>query len=67
MMSMGVDGLVAIASNMCHKFPKALVGAYKRYKYGQVDLKLSAVMALSAIAGVIIGIDIQQKINTLLN
>ena len=65
MMSMGVDGLVAIASNMCHKFPKALVGAYKRYKYGQVDLKLGAVMALSAIAGVIIGIDIQQKINTI--
>ena len=31
MMSLGVDGLVAIASNMCHKFPKALVGAFKRY------------------------------------
>ena len=29
MMSLGVDGLVAIASNMCHKFPKAFVGAFK--------------------------------------
>ena len=47
MMSLGVDGLVAIASNMCHKFPKALVGAYKRYKYGQVDLKLNSADFLS--------------------
>jgi len=30
MMSLGVPGLVAVASNMCHKFPKALVGAIKR-------------------------------------
>ena len=36
MMSLGVPGLVAVASNMCHKFPKALVGAIKRAKYGQV-------------------------------
>jgi len=64
MMSLGVDGLVAIASNMCHKFPKALVGAFKRYKYGQVDLKLGLIMATCALLGVLIGIDIQQKINT---
>ena len=64
MMSLGVEGLVAIASNMCHKFPKALVGAFKRYKYGQVDLKLGFIMALSAILGVLIGIEVQQKINT---
>jgi len=63
MMSLGVDGLVAIASNMCHKFPKALVGAYKRYKYGQVDLKLGLIMASSAVLGVLIGIEIQHKIN----
>ena len=63
MMSLGVDGLVAIASNMCHKFPKALVGAFKRYKYGQVDLKLGLIMASCALLGVLVGIDIQQKIN----
>ena len=40
MMSLGVPGLVAVATNMCHKFPKALVGALKRAKYGQVDVKL---------------------------
>ena len=64
MMSLGVDGLVAIASNMCHKFPKALVGAFKRYKYGQVDLKLGLIMASGAVLGVLVGIEVQQKINT---
>ncbi len=62
MMSLGVPGAVAVASNMCHKFPKALVGAYKRYKYGQADIKLGLVMAATAIIGVQIGIQIQKAI-----
>jgi uncharacterized membrane protein YfcA len=62
MMSLGVPAAVAVASNMCHKFPKAMVGAYKRHKYGQVDLKLGLVLGASAIAGVQIGIKIQEAI-----
>src|SRR5512141_1944257 len=62
MMSLGVPGTVAVASNMCHKFPKALVGAIKRYKYGQVDLKLGLIMAASAGIGVQLGIKIQQMV-----
>ena len=62
MMSLGVPAAVAVASNMCHKFPKAMVGAYKRYKYGQVDLKLGIVMAASATVGVQVGIQIQEII-----
>jgi|UniRef100_A0A7C3WPQ4 uncharacterized membrane protein YfcA len=62
MMSLGVPGAVAVASNMCHKFPKAMVGAYKRFKYGQVDLKLGLVMAASAGVGVQVGIKIQEFI-----
>lgn len=62
MMSLGVPGTVAVASNMCHKFPKALVGAIKRYKYGQVDIKLGLVMAASAGVGVQVGIKIQEWI-----
>lgn len=62
MMSMGVAGVVAVASNICHKFPKAMIGAYKRAKYGQVDLKLGLVMAVSASVGVWIGADFQQQI-----
>ena len=62
MMSMGVPGIVAVASNMCHKFPKALVGAIKRAKYGQVDVKLGLVMGVSAEAGVLYGAHIQENI-----
>jgi uncharacterized protein len=59
MMSLGVPATVAVASNMCHKFPKAMVGAYKRFRYGQVDLKLGLIVAASAGVGVQIGIQIQ--------
>jgi uncharacterized membrane protein YfcA len=62
MMSLGVPGLVAVASNMCHKFPKALVGSIKRAKYGQVDVKLGVIFGISAEAGVLYGAHIQENI-----
>src|SRR3990172_12353279 len=62
MMSLGVPRLVAVASNMCHKFPKALIGAIKRAKYGQVDVKLGIVLGVSAEAGVLYGAHIQENI-----
>jgi uncharacterized protein len=62
MMSLGVPGTVAVASNMCHKFPKALVGSIKRYRYGQVDIKLGVIMGLFAEIGVQVGILVQKHI-----
>lgn len=62
MMSLGVPGTVAVASNMCHKFPKALVGSIKRYRYGQVDIKLGVIMGLFAEIGVQVGIQVQKVI-----
>lgn len=62
MMSLGVPGTVAVASNMCHKFPKALVGSIKRYRYGQVDIKLGVIMGLFAELGVQVGILVQKHI-----
>jgi len=62
MMSLGVPGTVAVASNMCHKFPKALVGAIKRYRYGQVDVKLGLIIGISAEVGVQVGIQIQKLV-----
>jgi len=62
MMSLGVPGIVAVASNMCHKFPKALVGAIKRAKFGHVDVKLGLIMGASAEVGVLVGAHIQQAI-----
>jgi hypothetical protein len=63
MMSIGVPGVVAVASNLCHKFPKAIVGAYKRYQFGQVDIKLGLVMAASAAVGVWVGSGVQRSIS----
>ena len=55
MMALGAPGIVAVASNICHKFPKALVGSVKRHKYGQVDVKLGLVLGLFAEGGVLFG------------
>ncbi|MDM8557222.1 sulfite exporter TauE/SafE family protein [Candidatus Parabeggiatoa sp. HSG14] len=62
MMSLGVPGIVAVASNMCHKFPKALIGSLKRAKFGQVDLKLGLIFGLFAEGGVLIGAELQEYI-----
>lgn len=62
MMSVGVPGPMAVASNMCHKFPKALVGALKRHKYGHVDVLLGLIMGISAVIGVQVGIVVQKWI-----
>lgn len=64
MMSMGVPGIVAVASNICHKFPKALVAAIKRHKYGHVDLKVGIILGLSAELGMLYGAGVQQSIKT---
>ncbi len=62
MMSLGVSGIVAVASNMAHKFPKALVGSIKRHKYGQVDIKLGLIMGVFAEIGVFVGKNIMTGI-----
>jgi nucleotide-binding universal stress UspA family protein/uncharacterized membrane protein YfcA len=62
MMSLGAPGMVAVASNMCHKFPKALVGAVKRNKYGQVDVKLGVIMGVFAELGIMVGKHVMTEI-----
>ena len=62
MMSLGAPGIVAVASNMAHKFPKALVGSIKRAKFGQVDVKLGIIMGIFAEIGVFVGKEIMTNI-----
>jgi uncharacterized membrane protein YfcA len=62
MMSLGVPGIVAVASNMAHKFPKALIGAIKRARFGQVDVRLGIVMGVFAEAGVFVGKEVMTTI-----
>lgn len=62
MMTMGVPGIVAVASNICHKFPKALVGAIKRNKFGHIDLKVGIILGVSAELGMLYGAGVQERI-----
>ena len=66
MMSIGTPGPIAVASNMCHKFPKAMIGAWRRWRLRQLDPKLALLTAVSAIAGVQVGIQVQKYILELL-
>ncbi len=52
MMNLGISGVVAVGSNITHKFGKALVGATKHAQMGNVDKRLAAFMLLTALAGV---------------
>ena len=65
MMTMGAPGIVAVASNMAHKFPKALVASIKRAKLGQVDIKLGLIMGVFAELGVFAGKEIMTHIRAL--
>lgn len=52
MMNLGVAGPVAVASNITHKFGKAMVGSKKHGEMGNVDKKLSFFMLITAFAGI---------------
>jgi uncharacterized membrane protein YfcA len=58
MMNLGVNGVVAVASNITHKFGKAMVGSKKHAAAGNVDKKLAAFMLATAIIGIQIAVAI---------
>jgi len=58
MMNLGVDGVVAVASNITHKFGKAMVGSRKHAAAGNVDKKLAVYMLGTAIVGIQIAVAI---------
>ncbi|MEJ2659903.1 MAG: sulfite exporter TauE/SafE family protein [Desulfobacteraceae bacterium] len=58
MMNLGVDGVIAVASNITHKFGKAMVGSRKHAAAGNVDKKLAAFMLGTAIVGIQIAVAI---------
>ena len=65
MMSLGVPGIIAVASNMAHKFPKALVGSIRRARFGQVDVRMGLIMGAFAEFGVFAGKEIMTHIRDL--
>lgn len=62
MMNLGVPGVIAVGSNITHKFGKALVGSRKHCELGHVDHRLAAYM----IATSFIGIQFAVWVNTVL-
>jgi uncharacterized membrane protein YfcA len=52
MMNLGVMGPVAVASNITHKFGKAMVGSRKHSELGNVDKKLSVFMMTTSFVGI---------------
>ncbi len=52
MMNLGVNGVVAVASNITHKFGKAMVGSRKHGEAGNVDKKLAVFLLATAIFGI---------------
>jgi hypothetical protein len=62
MMNLGVQGVVAVASNITHKFGKAMVGARKHGEMGNVDKKLAIFLVLTSLAGVWLAVWINSKL-----
>jgi uncharacterized membrane protein YfcA len=52
MMNLGVPGVVAVGSNITHKFGKAMMGAKKHGEYGNVDKRLAGFLVVTAFVGI---------------
>jgi len=52
MMNLGVNGVVAVASNITHKFGKAMMGSKKHGEMGNVDKKLALFLLTTAFVGI---------------
>jgi uncharacterized membrane protein YfcA len=58
MMNLGVDGVIAVASNITHKFGKAIIGSRKHAAAGNVDKKMAVFLLGTAIVGIQIAVAI---------
>lgn len=52
MMNLGVPGVIAVGSNITHKFGKALMGSRRHGELGHVDKKLGLYMLITALIGI---------------
>lgn len=62
MMNLGVPGILAVGSNITHKFGKAIVGSRAHGELGHVDKKLAITMFVALIAGVQAAVKINEHI-----
>lgn len=62
MMNLGVEGVVSVASNITHKFGKAMVGSKKHGEAGNVDKKLALFVLGTAIIGIQLAVFVASKL-----
>ncbi len=62
MMSLGVPGIAAVSTNLAHKFGKAIVGARKHAKMGNVDARLGVCMVIFLLLGVQLAVYLNEYI-----
>jgi uncharacterized membrane protein YfcA len=56
MMNLGVPGIVAVGSNITHKFGKAMVGSRRHGELGNVDKRLGAFLIVTSFVGIRIAV-----------
>jgi len=56
MMNLGVPGVIAVGSNITHKFGKALMGSKRHGEMGHVDKKLGLIMLLTSFIGILFAV-----------
>ncbi len=62
MMNLGVPGVIAVGSNITHKFGKAIMGAKRHGELGHVDKKLGLYMLITAVIGVRLAVWINKEL-----
>jgi uncharacterized protein len=62
MMNLGVNGVVAVASNITHKFGKAMMGSKKHGEMGNVDKKLALFLLTTAFVGIQLAVWINSRL-----
>jgi uncharacterized membrane protein YfcA len=62
MMNLGVNGVVAVASNITHKFGKAMIGSRKHGEAGNVDKKLAVFILATAVFGIQLAVWINSQL-----
>ena len=56
MMNLGVPGIIAVGSNITHKFGKAMVGSRRHGELGNVDKRLGAYLIITSFVGIRIAV-----------
>jgi len=62
MMNLGITGVVAVGSNITHKFGKAMVGSRQHGKLGNVDKRLGICLIIASFVGIQIAVWINSKL-----